>query len=84
MDFNWVGTIELVEVEAGLSPMSPPYTLPIDQPAQPLPRGTPPETTADVENHNQREEAKVPVSNFYRSRIPRILIDHSASGAATD
>ena len=84
MDFSWVRTIELVEAEAGLSFMPPSYTLTIHLPTQPPPGGTPPETTADVENHNRKEEAKVPVSNFYRSRIPRILIDHSASGAATD
>ena len=47
-----------------------PYiNLPVPQPTG----GTIPETTADAElNNNGTEEQEAPVSNFYRSRAPRV------------
>ena len=63
---------ECWNAEAGLSGLVAPPATYVD-PSTPQPSGEVSETTADAEtNQTITEEDKVPVSNFYCSRIPHV------------
>jgi hypothetical protein len=74
-DYSATGTrvVGHTNAEAGPSTLRPPPAPSVGSPT-PQPSGWLSETSADAEkSHTITEEAEVPVSNFYRSHVPRVI-----------